>query len=352
VGFSVKLSFLKGVIEGFYGRPWSYETRLAYADFLPHLGLDTYIYCPKGDPFLRRRWHQPWPSPDLQQLKNLSKTYRERSLNFGIGLSPFALYQSYGKRQRELLQAKVAELNTLEAPVLAILFDDMPGALDALASRQSEIVTDIVQWSSASRVLVCPTYYSFDPVLERHFGTMPEDYWQQLGRALPEQVEILWTGNLVCSESVSVADIENIRLQLERPVMLWDNYPVNDGATRSNFLYGHQLDNRDPGLAEVLSGHLCNPMNQGLVSLLALRGLGELYGSTTKQWPAGAFDAQTYRQLMQNIDDFQQLGLSGMGASRCRQLADLYGGWPGAAAQEVAGWLRGEYTFDPACLTD
>jgi len=239
-------SFLKGVIEGFYGRPWSFETRLAYADFLPRLGLDTYLYCPKADHFLRKCWHQPWPEIEFQQLVALSKAYRERSLQFGVGLSPFALYENYNAKQRSALQRKVAEINTLDAPLLAVLFDDMPGEMTALASRQGEIIADIQSWSNAQRILVCPTYYSFDPVLEKYFGTMPEGYWQQLGRELPDSVDIFWTGNKVCSDSVSVVDIERIQKQLGRPVVLWDNYPVNDGAARSNFLYGSKLDNREP----------------------------------------------------------------------------------------------------------
>ena len=50
--------FLSGVIEGFYGRPWALQTRLAYADYLLQAGLNTYIYCPKADPCLRKHWSQ------------------------------------------------------------------------------------------------------------------------------------------------------------------------------------------------------------------------------------------------------------------------------------------------------
>jgi len=347
----VQTSFLTGVIEGFYGRPWSFETRTAYADYLQLMGLDTYIYCPKSDPWLRKRWHEPWPDAEFAQLKALSSAYRCRSLRFGIGLSPFALYKNYGLKQRGLLERKVDELNALQAPVLAVLFDDMPGEIDGLASRQCEIVADISKWSSASRVLVCPTYYSYDPVLEKYFGQMPADYWSQLGRELSAGIDVLWTGNKVCSDSVSVKDIEDIQHQLGRAVVLWDNYPVNDGAIRSDFLYSEKLADRDPGLADLLKGHLCNPMNQGVISLLALQGLADLYGRGSIELRP-IMGEQTFEQLLMDKDDFQQLGLSGLGTSRCRKLAGVYGAMPGTAAQEVAAWLRGEYTFDPACLTD
>ena len=347
-------TFLTGVIEGFYGRPWSFETRKAYADFLPLLGLDTYLYCPKADPFLRKRWQDHWPLEQWQQLLQLSAIYRERGIYWGVGLSPFELYRHYGAEERENLKRKVAMLAQLEAPLLAILFDDMPGDLDALASRQAEIVADVHHWAPDVRLLVCPTYYSFDPVLEKFFGQMPRDYWPQLGSELPSAADIFWTGNSVCSTAISTADIQAITGQLGRQVVLWDNYPVNDGAARSNFVYSSKLSQREPALVDLLSGHLCNPMNQGVLSLPALSGLAELYGNGAfdDQWLAQVLGSRTWALLQQHGTEFEQAGLSGMGARRCAELATCYARLPGAAADELAGWLRGEYTFDPACLTD
>jgi hyaluronoglucosaminidase len=346
--------FLSGVVEGFYGRTWSFETRQAYADYLALSGLNTCLYCPKADPFLRKRWPDQWPEVQWQQLLQLSAVYRDRGIAWGVGLSPFELYRHYGQAEQEQLRRKVDIILQLQAPLLAILFDDMPGDLDALALRQAQIVSDVCRWAPGVRVLVCPTYYSFDPVLEKYFGQMPVDYWPHLGRELPAAVDIFWTGNRVCSESISVADIQAINGQLGRRVMLWDNYPVNDGAQRSNFLYCSKLGARDRDLQPLLTGHLCNPMNQGLLSLPALAGLGELYGH-------GALDdatlgrllgRETWEQLGRDQQAFQQHGLSGMGEERCRELASRYGELPGPAAREVAQWLRGEYVFDPACLTD
>ena len=346
--------FLTGILEGFYGRVWSLETRLAYAEYLQQAGLNTCLYCPKADPWLRKQWQGDWPAPQWRQLQEQSAAYRQRGINWGVGLSPFALYQQYGPGQREQLRRKVARLAQLEAPLLAILFDDMPGEVDELASRQAEIVADVVAWLPGVRVLVCPTYYSFDPVLEKHFGRMPADYWPQLGRELPAGVDIFWTGNRVCSETISRSDIEAICGLLERPVMLWDNYPVNDGAVRSNFLYLDPLAGREGLPATLLSGHLCNPMNQGLLSLPALAGLAAVYRDDApgEDWLERTIGPLTWRQLQANRREFQQLGLSGMGEERCRQLAQCYQALPGPAAAEVSDWLRGEYRFDPACLTD
>ncbi len=345
--------FLTGIVEGFYGRSWSFETRLAYAGYLASAGLNTCLYCPKGDPFLRKRWQEDWPPAQWQALRTLATAYRTQNVHWGVGLSPYALYKDYGPRSRQRLREKIDRLAGLEAPLLAILFDDMPGDIDGLAARQAEIVADVCHWLPGVRLLVCPTYYSFDPILEQHFGRMPPGYWQALGEALPRDVDIFWTGNRVCSDAVRTGDIERIVGELGRPVILWDNYPVNDGAVRSNFLYCHKLSCRDrlpPGLA---SGHLCNPMNQALLSLPALAGLAELYGSANMgdTWLQAALGEGVWRRLQQDRELFERAGLSGIGTQRRRQLEAVYRALPGQAAAEVAAWLGGEYTFDPACLT-
>lgn len=346
--------FLAGIVEGYYGRAWSAETRLAYASYLSRAGLNACIYCPKSDPFLRKQWQHDWPAREWQQLISLSAAYREESVFWGVGLSPFELYRHYGSVEREQLKRKVGRLAELDAPLLAVLFDDMPGALASLAVRQAEIVADVVAWLPGVRILVCPTYYSFDPVLEQHFGAMPTAYWSDLGANLPPAVDIFWTGNKVCADSIAAADLEPICAQLGRPVVLWDNYPVNDGASRSNFLYCSKLAGREAFSPELVAGHFCNPMNQALLSLPALTGLADLYGREPagEDWLAELIGDATWTRLQRDREAFEQLGLTGLGPVRREELQNIYRKLPGPAAHEVASWLAGEYAFDPACLTD
>lgn len=346
---------LTGIVEGFYGRLWSHELRLAYAGFLQALGLNTYLYAPKGDPWLRKRWQAHWPAQEWRALTELALHYRQHGLRFGVGLSPFELYGHYGPAQKRSLRDKISRLNTLEAPLLAILFDDMPGEQADLAERQAEIVADVQAWSGAQRLLVCPTYYSFDPVLERHFGRMPQHYWADLGRLLAPEVDVFWTGNQVCADTISADDVAHAAAVLGRPVLLWDNYPVNDGAQRSNHLYLDPLQGRT-GLRDngKLTGHLCNPMVQGRCSLPALTGLAQLHASAPPDPDAlvAMLGAALWHCLQRDAEEFRAQGLSGMSAARRAALAAEYAELPGAAACEVVDWLKGEYAFDPACLTD
>lgn len=346
--------FLAGLVEGFYGRPWRDADRRAYARLLPQLGLNSYLYCPKADPFLRRQWQRHWPRPRWRALLDLAACYRRAGLYFGVGLSPFALYRRYGDAERRQLREKVSRLAELQGGLLALLFDDMPGDVPDLAERQAEIVADVRAWSPQARLLMCPTYYSRDPVLEKHFGAMPPDYWERLGELLPVEVDVFWTGNRVCAERIAAADLAPLARAFGRPLTLWDNYPVNDGALRSKYLYLDPLPEREPGLGGCLAGHFCNPMNQAWLSLPALRGLAELH--TGAQLPAGweaqQLGAPLWACLQRDRELFQRAGLDGLAPDRREALAAEYDALSCPAGAEVAAWLRGEFAFDPACLTD
>ena len=41
----------RGVVEGFYGTPWSHQVRLSLIDFYGRFKLNSYLYGPKDDPY-------------------------------------------------------------------------------------------------------------------------------------------------------------------------------------------------------------------------------------------------------------------------------------------------------------
>jgi hyaluronoglucosaminidase len=63
---------LRGVVEGFYGPPWSTADRLSQLDFLASTKQNVYVYSPKDDPYLRAQWRQPYPPDQLAVIRQLS----------------------------------------------------------------------------------------------------------------------------------------------------------------------------------------------------------------------------------------------------------------------------------------
>ena len=107
------MAFLTGIVEGFYGRQWSWEDRCYWARWLGAQGMSSYLYCPKGDPFLRRRWQEDWPAAERAAIGELAKECALADVQFGAGLSPFALYLDYGPQQRRQLRRRVELLADL-----------------------------------------------------------------------------------------------------------------------------------------------------------------------------------------------------------------------------------------------
>lgn len=347
-------NYLDGIIEGFYGKHWSWQDRHSSVEFLAQSGLTTYIYAPKSDAYLRRNWDQPWPLADIEQLAALAGHCRRSGILWGLGLSPFEAYIDYGPQTRERLRRKLAEIDQLKPDVLCILFDDMRGDVPGLAALQARISQDIAAFSCARRIILCPSYYSEDPVLERVFGEMPANYWQDLGRELDLAMDFFWTGDRVCSRSFSRDSVAAISDAMGRPPVIWDNYPVNDGEKMCRLLHLRPFSGRPVGMAQWLRGHIANPMNQAWLSRIALCTM-PVSGSETPDFVTAVRQQcpQVLARLLErDLGLFNDEGLDAIDAPRQRLLLQEYGAVDHPCASEVSAWLRGAYAFDPACLTD
>ncbi len=63
---------LRGVVEGFFGPPWSHAARIKMIDFMGDAGYNCYIYAPKDDPFHRDRWREDYPKADAKKIAALA----------------------------------------------------------------------------------------------------------------------------------------------------------------------------------------------------------------------------------------------------------------------------------------
>jgi hypothetical protein len=56
----------RGVVEGFYGTPWTHQDRVDILRFEGAHGMNVYYYAPKDDPYHRKLWRDAYP-PEAQQ---------------------------------------------------------------------------------------------------------------------------------------------------------------------------------------------------------------------------------------------------------------------------------------------
>jgi len=140
-----------GIIEGFFGRSWSWEDRKNYAQFLALNEYNFYIYAPKDDKNLRTQWQTDWPTDVKKSLTDLRQVYRAANVQFGIGLSPHEIYLDNSHDQRAQLDQRIKQINQLEPDILCILFDDMRGDIPGLAEIQIDIAHQAAATSNTKK---------------------------------------------------------------------------------------------------------------------------------------------------------------------------------------------------------
>jgi hyaluronoglucosaminidase len=347
-----------GVIEGFFGRPWDWSARLSVPEFLRHLGFKFYIYAPKADAFLRRRWREPIPQEAMQWLCRLRSRCRDCGIALGIGLTPFEIYSSYDASARISLRSKIAQINEIGAEVLCILFDDMRGDLHDLATLQARVIADVCSWSNARRFIACPTYYSYDERLAREFGSPAKNYLRDFGRLVDPHIEVFWTGEKIISTAYSARHLLEVAAEIGRLPFIWDNHISNDSRIRTNHLFLDPSTETWELPPALVAGLAINPMNQPHLSRIALCGYRRLLSDPTRpstRSPDGfldAYDASFAERLIADLELLQVRGLDQLDAAARRVLLDRYDSMrSNPFAREIVGWLRGEYAFDPQCLT-
>ncbi|MCC7394489.1 MAG: beta-N-acetylglucosaminidase domain-containing protein [Sphingomonadaceae bacterium] len=343
-----------GLIEGFFGPLWSWEERRSVAQILAAHGYAFYHYAPKGDALLREKWQTPYATAEVAALRQFADFARGAGLRFGVGLSPFGAQHGFDASARAAMRAKLAQLDEAGIDTLAILFDDMDGAIADLAQRQAEIIDFVTQHSRARDFYSCPSYYSDDAVLDRVFGARPAEYLEDFGRLIHDDIAIYWTGEEVCSRAISAGHIADVTRRLGRAPAIWDNWPVNDGARMRNHLHLRGFAGRDPAIAGAIHSHAVNPCLQPILSCIAAITLPRLYAEGAGYRYMAAFLAaaeavcgvQLADMLHADLLRLEDGGLMRIDDAARAKLSARYKAVDHAAAREVVRWLAGDYAKD------
>ena len=341
-----------GIIEGYFGRPWSWADRTAVMQALAPHGFRFFIYAPKADEHLRRRWREPHAADVHEALAKFSAACRATGVRFGVGLSPFEVYRHFDDEARATLRTRVAQLESLGLDDLAILFDDMRGDIADLATRQADIMAFVAGCTKSTRLIMCPSYYTEEAILDRVFGVRPPNYLEDLGRLLDPKIEIFWTGEEVCARAFSPGHLDDVAQRLRRKPFLWDNYPVNDGPRMSRFLHLRGFTGRPAANAPHVAAHAINPALQPHLSLIPALTLADSYRQGDQYRYMTAFRAaaraimgdELARALEGDLLSLQDAGLDQLG-QRAARLRARWAAHDHPAAKEIVGWLDGAYAI-------
>jgi hyaluronoglucosaminidase len=345
-------TFRLGIIEGYFGKAWSWARRRYVVETLAPLGYHFFHYAPKIDPFLRRRWQEAYPQDEAYEIKSFAKFCAGLGVSFGVGLSPYEAFNDFNAAKRAALVARVEELAQLGCVELGIFFDDMHVTLPGLAEKQVEITHLARDTAPHLRLNITPSFYSDDPVLERIFGTCPPNYLTNLGDWLDPSIDVYWTGEEVCAREISPGHLAKVGTLLKRKPLLWDNYPVNDGPRMSQFLHVRASTGRAARNRDFLSGHGINPASQATLSCIPAITLARAY-ELGDDYCYGKEGYRASKQILgerladmvqADLLSFQDLGLKNI-EPRIPKLIERYEAINHPAALEIVSWLKGEFAI-------
>lgn len=270
----------RGVVEGFYGTPWSHEHRLRQLDFYGRHKMNVYIYGPKDDPYHRDHWREPYPDTEAARIRELVDRAKARGVHFYWAIHP-GIDIKWTDADRDALVAKLEKMYDLGVRAFAVFFDDIWGE-GTKADKQAALlnyVDDnfIAKKHDVAPLIMCPTEYN------RSWASDKGGYLRTLGTEMNKDVEIMWTGNTVV-HCIDKESMQWINQRIDRKGYIWWNFPVSD-YVRDHILlgptYGNGLD-----IASDISGFVSNPMQHAEASKIAL------YGVADYTWNMSAYDYQ------------------------------------------------------------
>ncbi|MGN6272653.1 MAG: protein O-GlcNAcase [Protaetiibacter sp.] len=319
----------RGVIEGFYGAPWTHAERLRLVAELGVLRMNRYVYAPKDDPYHRRRWRESYPEAEAARLAELVAAAHAAGVELVYALHPGLDMVHSDDADHAALGRKARELHELGIRRFALLFDDIDeGLADARdRERYGEGVAGAGRAHGASctrfehevleplgiggQLLMVPTDYA---------GSDASPYREGLAAALDEGIGVFWTGDDIVVGAVTEDQTRRAsRAFGGHPLVLWDNFPVND-FDRSRAFLGPLLG-REPELAAAgLAGIVANPMVEFEPSRFAIHAVAAWAWNPHAYDPARAAEAALH-------------AVAGADAERLRPLVAAASSWPPSAPQ-------------------
>jgi hyaluronoglucosaminidase len=275
----------RGVVEGFYGTPWSLQDRINQLNFYGNLKLNTYIYGPKDDPYHSSpHWRDEYPADKAQEIKQLVDVAKRNYVDFVWAIHPGKDIK-WNKADSLNLLNKFEKMYALGVRAFAVFFDDISGE-GTNPVKQADLLnflhhSFVKKHQDVNAFILCPTEYN-----KSWANPKPGTYLDILGDQLDPSIQVMWTGNRVIAD-IDMPSLDWINKRLKRKAYIWWNFPVSD-YVRNHLLmgpaYGNTLD-----IAQDMSGFVSNPMEHAEASKIALYGVAGYTWNMQKYQPDDAF---------------------------------------------------------------
>ena len=295
----------RGVIEGFYGTPWSHEQRLRGLAHFSDFGFNRYLLAPKDDPWHRYDWRSALSEDFLSRVSDLIAQGRKNAITVAVAISPGLTVEYSDANDVQAIMVRFKQLHSIGVREFGLFLDDIPARLQsendsakfnsimqAHSYYCNAVWTELKKLDSDNTLAICPLQYH---------GKATEEYITEFGNALDPELALIWTGREICSEYLDVSDAKIFQANTNHTPLYWDNYPVNDVAMLHELHVG-PIEGREKGLENYSLGYFANPMDRFELSLISLSTIGDYLWDTQSYDPQLSWE-YSLTQLADNSAD-------------------------------------------------
>ncbi|MCL2369756.1 MAG: protein O-GlcNAcase [Firmicutes bacterium] len=287
---------IRGIIEGFYGTPYSFSTRKSLIKFCDENKLNSYFYAPKDDLYHRDKWRELYSHKFLEELEKLIDACNEKLIDFWFCISPGKDFCFSDPNDYQILYEKISQVEKFCVCNFGLLMDDISMDLsetdkmnfNCTAKAQAHLANKTFEYLKAqnlsSRLVFCPTEYI------EYFDT---PYKQSLRENLNKSIKVFWTGYNTIAEKICTSESVEVKKTFGVETMIWDNYPVNDFEPKGRIYMG-AITNRSQDLYKIHSGYIINPMEKWYASQIAVLTMAH-FG-----WNGAKYDAEKSLRIAVN----------------------------------------------------
>ena len=176
------------------------------------------------------------------------------------------------------LKRKLEQVNQFGCNAFALLFDDIEPEISesdkevfqSFACAHVSVTNEVYQSLCQPRFLFCPTEYCSTRAVP---NVQNSEYLNTIGIKLLPGIDIMWTGNRVISQIITVQSMQELSEVLRRPPVIWDNLHANDYDQKRLFIGPYS--GRSTELIPHLRGVLSNPNCEYEPNFIPIHTLGQ-----------------------------------------------------------------------------
>ena len=264
-------------------------------------------------------WWLPLPEKKREAYLKLLRACERRGVQLCLSMNPnlsSSRILDYSSPQAlDALWAHYRWFQSQGMKWFSVCLDDIHEGVDAAGQAKvvNAIFTRLRENDPEAQMIFCPTVYWGDGSGSSGSRGAHAAYLGTLAAELHGDVFLFWTGDRVVTPTITREAAERYRDRCGHRLIIWDNYPVNDGHLA---LHLGPVTGRDPGLADVCYGYMSNPMKtQSEINRIPLMTCMDY-----------ARDPQGYDPAESVARAIRQVGTTGRQRQALRMLVELFPG--------------------------